>query len=366
MTSPPPVPPSRREARVLAALVVAVTLAFAWILRPYFGVILWGTVLAIVFAPLERRLRRAMPRRPALAALLTLLIIVLLVLLPLVLVAASLVQEGMGLYQRIQSGELDLARWLQGVFDALPGWATRLLERAGLGDLAAVQARLSALLSRSAQWLATQALGFGQNTLSFGVNTIIMLYLLFFLLRDGDALAERIRAAVPLTPTQRRRLVEGFVVVTRATVKGSLVVALVQGALGGLMFWFLDIHAPVLWGVVMALMSLLPAIGAPVVWLPVAVYLYATGSTWQAVLLAVYGALVIGSADNILRPLLVGRDTRIPDYVVLLSTLGGIAVLGLNGFVVGPVIAAMFMTVWDLYSSSRSPALPADEAAPPA
>ena len=100
-------------------------------------------------------------------------------------------------------------------------------------------------------------------------------------------------------------------------------------------------------------MSLIPAIGAPVVWLPVAVYLFATGETWRAVLLVVYGALVIGSADNILRPILVGRDTRIPDYLVLLATLGGIAVMGLNGFVVGPMVAAMFMTVWDLYSTYR-------------
>ena len=157
--------------------------------------------------------------------------------------------------------------------------------------------------------------------------------------RDGEALAARIRAAVPLPSAQRRRLVDGFVVVIRATVKGSLVVALVQGALGGLMFWFPGIHAPVLWGVVMALMSLIPAIGAPVVWLPFAVYLFATGATWQSVLLAVYGTLVIGSADNILRPIMVGRDTRIPDYLILLATLGGIPARGLHGFVVGPTIS---------------------------
>jgi predicted PurR-regulated permease PerM len=340
---------------MLAALVIAITLAFAWILRPYFGVVLWGTVLAILFAPLERRLRGAMPRRPALAVLLTMVIIVALVVVPLVLVAASLVQEAVSVYQRIQSGEIDPARWLQLTFDALPGWVTRLLDRVGLSNLAEVRERISAGLTQSAQWLASQALGLGQNTVSFVVNTTIMLYLLFFLLRDGEALAARIRAAVPLAPAQRRRLVEGFVVVIRATVKGSLVVALVQGALGGLMFWFLGLPGPVLWGVVMALLSLLPAVGAPLVWLPVAVYLFATGATWQAVLLAVYGALVIGSVDNLLRPMLVGRDTRMPDYVVLLATLGGIAVVGLNGFVVGPMVAAMFMTVWDLYLTSRPP-----------
>ena len=129
--------------------------------------------------------------------------------------------------------------------------------------------------------------------------------------------------------------------------------ALLQGALGGLIFWFLGIGAPLLWGVVMAFLSLLPAIGAALVWMPVAVYLLATGAVWQGVVLILYGMLVIGLVDNFLRPILVGKDTKMPDYVVLISTLGGIATFGLNGFVIGPVIAAMFIAAWDLFSESR-------------
>jgi predicted PurR-regulated permease PerM len=109
----------------------------------------------------------------------------------------------------------------------------------------------------------------------------------------------------------------------------------------------------VLLGVLIALLSLLPAVGAPVVWAPVAIYLFATGQTWQAIVLTLFGAFVIGSADNILRPILVGKDTKLPDYVVLISTLGGIAVFGANGFVIGPVIAALFVTVWELFGTSR-------------
>jgi predicted PurR-regulated permease PerM len=352
--SHPPPPPTHGD-RNLALLVVAVSLAFAWILWPYSGVILWATVFAILFAPLDRRMRRLMPRRHALAALATELVIVVLVLVPVALVAAALVQEGVGLYQRIQAGELDPNRLSQRAFEALPTWATRLLERLGLSNFGAVQARVIAGLQRSAEWIAGQALGLGQNALNFVLNTFIMLYLLFFLLRDGDALVARIRSAIPLSPDRLRRLGNGFVVVIRATVKGSLVVAVVQGVLTALMLWFLDLRSPVLWGVVTALASLLPAIGAPLIWLPVSVYLLVTGATWQGLLLAAWGALVVGSVDNILRPVLVGRDTRMPDYVVLLATLGGIAVFGLNGFVLGPAIAAMFLTVWDLYLSSRAP-----------
>jgi predicted PurR-regulated permease PerM len=160
--------------------------------------------------------------------------------------------------------------------------------------------------------------------------------------------------AIPLDRDQLRNLAGRFTTVIRATVKGSIVVAVVQGALGALILWLLGIHAPVLWGALMAVLSLLPAVGAAVVWLPVAIYFLATGVIWKGAVLFAFGVLVIGLVDNVLRPILVGKDTRMPDYVVLISTLGGIAVFGLNGFVIGPLIAAMFMTVWDIVSASRT------------
>ena len=146
-----------------------------------------------------------------------------------------------------------------------------------------------------------------------------------------------------------------FTTVIRATIKGSILVAVLQGALGGLIFWLLGLHAPVLWGVVMGLLALLPAIGAALIWVPAAIYLLATGSIWQGVVLLMFGAFVIGLVDNILRPLLVGKDTKMPDYVVLISTLGGLATFGLNGFVIGPVIAAIFIAAWDIFSESNEP-----------
>ena len=180
-----------------------------------------------------------------------------------------------------------------------------------------------------------------------------MLYLLFFLLRDEDALFKRIRDAIPLHAEQQAAFLLKFTTVIRATVKGDMLVALLQGTLGGLIFWFLGISAPLLWAVVMAFFSLVPAIGAGLIWIPVAVYLLATGAIWQGMVLIAFGALIIGLVDNFLRPILVGKDTKMPDYVVLISTLGGIATFGLNGFVIGPVIAAMFIAAWDIFSASR-------------
>jgi predicted PurR-regulated permease PerM len=341
------------EDKVFLWFVLGVSLAFIWILRPYAGAILWGTVLAIVFAPLNRHLRDRLRQRRALAAAVTLIVIVVLVLFPVALIVQSLIREGTTVYGRIQSGELDVGAWFRQVYAALPDWAVDLLDRFGLTDLDALQARLSGFLAAGAQLIASKALAIGQNTFQFVVALFVMLYLLFFLLRDGDILTGRIREATPLPPQRQRSLASRFTTVIRATIKGNLVVALVQGALGWLIFLILGVGAPVLLGVLIALLSLLPAVGAPVVWLPVAIYLYATGHVWQATVLALFGAFVIGSADNILRPILVGKDTKLPDYLVLISTLGGLAVFGANGFVIGPVIAALFVTVWEIVATSR-------------
>jgi predicted PurR-regulated permease PerM len=340
--------------RAFLLLIVGVSLAFAWILRPFYGTVLWGTIIAIIFAPLYRRVARSLGHRRNLAALATVTIIVVMVILPLTLVATLLVKEAAAVYERIRSGELDLGRYFQQVLDALPAWAANLLEGFGLTDLSDVQERLSAGLMRASQFLATQAINIGQNTFDFIVGLFVMVYLLFFLLRDGDDLSRRIKAALPLRPEYQRALLDKFTVVIRATVKGNIAVAVLQGALGGLIFWLLGIRAPLLWAVLMAILSLLPAVGAGLVWVPVAIYFLATGAVWQGILLIAYGVLVIGLVDNVVRPILVGQDTKMPDYVVLISTLGGIAVFGINGFVIGPVIAAMFIAAWDIFSASRA------------
>ncbi len=340
--------------KAFLVLVVAVSLAFVWIVWPFFGAVFWATVLAILFAPLYRQLLRSMRQRRTLAAVTSVLIILVMVILPSALIGAMLLHEAFGVYNRVQSGELSFARYFQQVLGAQPDWVTNLLQRLGLDSAGAVQERVSSGFVKGAQLLASQALNVGQNALEFFISLFIMLYLLFFLLRDGSQLSRQIRSALPLPDELQRTLFGKFTNVIRATIKGSVVVAIVQGALGGLIFWFLGVHAPVLWAVVMAFLSLLPAVGTAIVWLPVALYLLATGATWDGVILIAYGVLVIGLVDNILRPILVGKDTKMPDYVVLISTLGGIVVFGLNGFVIGPVIAAMFIAVWSVVAASRT------------
>lgn len=353
MAQPNPEPAPVLANKVFLFVLVAVSLAFGWILWPFFGALFWGVVLAILFAPLHRRLLIKLNGRGSLAALATLAVIVLIVLLPLAFLTASLVSEGAGFYARVQSGELDFGRYFDQIMQALPSWFTERLNQFGLGNVAALKQKLSTALSQGASLIATQALSIGQNTFEFIVNFFITIYLVFFLLRDGARLASRINIAIPLDEQDKRELLLKFTTVIRAAVKGNVVVAIAQGGLGGLAFWFLGVNGALLWAVIMAFLSLLPAIGAGLVWLPVALYFLLTGAVWQGLGLIAYGVLVIGMVDNVLRQILVGKDTKMPDYVVLISTLGGMAVFGLNGFVIGPVIAAMFMAVWDICITAR-------------
>ena len=350
----PPLPPPARETRTFVLLLVIVTLAFGTILLPFWGAVFWGVIIAILSAPLQRVLVRRMGRRRTWAALATLAILLLVVTPPLVLIVAALVQEGSGVYARVNSGELNFGRYFQEIVAALPPWITQVLDRFGIGNLVDIERRLTAAVAQASQLIAGRVLGVGQNTLEFFVDLFIALYLAFFLLRDGPALAVRIKAAIPLDESHKIALAQKFATVIRATVKGNIVIALIQGTLGGLALWALGVRGALLWGVMMAFLSLLPAVGAGLIWGPVAIYLLVTGSVIQGAGLVAFGVLVIGMVDNVLRPILVGKDTRMPDYVVLISTLGGLAVFGINGFIIGPVIAAMFIAVWDIYSSERS------------
>ncbi|MDR3368991.1 AI-2E family transporter [Rhodoferax sp.] len=337
-----------RESRALSALVLIAAMALIYILLPFYGAIMWGSILALLFAPMFRWLLRHVGQRSTLAALLTMLIVLVVVVLPLLLVGASLVREATAINERLQSGELKPALYFRSMFDALPDWVTAVLDRFGLVSFNTLQRRLIAALTQGTQLIATQTFSIGQNIFEFVASVFITLYLAFFLIRDGHAAGRAMWDAMPLANAHKVSLRNQFTTVVRATVKGNLLVAAIQGALGGLGFWALGVSGAVLWAVLMAFLSLLPTVGASLVWLPVAIYFLLAGELGKSLVLAAYGVLVIGLVDNLLRPILVGKDTRMPDYVVMITTLGGMTAFGINGFVLGPVIAAMFMAVWHI------------------
>ncbi|MHC8287754.1 AI-2E family transporter [Pseudomonas sp. XS1P51] len=337
----------------LVILLGLVTAAFIWILLPFYGAVFWAVILGILFAPLQRRLQLKLGWQRNLTSLLTLSICLVIAILPVIILSILLVQEGAALYKSIESGELDIAGYLTHFKHSLPPYFQHLLDRFGIGELNGLREKIIKSAVTGSEFFATQAFSFGQGTFDFLVSFFVMLYLLFFFLRDGAELARKVRSAVPLQEHQKRRLQLKFNRVVRATVKGNLLVAITQGALGGLIFWFLDIPSALLWAVLMAFLSLLPAVGAGIVWAPVAAFFLIGGAIWQGVVLVLFGIFVIGLVDNVLRPILVGKDTKMPDYLILISTLGGLAIFGLNGFVIGPLIAALFMSSWAIFIETK-------------
>ncbi|MGB1952044.1 MAG: AI-2E family transporter [Marinobacter sp.] len=338
---------AKLETRTFLALLVGVSLAFFLLMKPFFGPIFWAVAIALIFHPVREAVARKLGDRPNSVALLTLSICMVIVVIPVVLLVTSLVAEGLGLYQKIQNGEIRPGEYIDRVNQSFPA-IEAFLAQFGI-DFSEMRDRAVNAFLGGSQFLAKQALGLGQNTFQFFLGLALMVYLAFFLLRDGRKLVELLIRALPLGDARERLLFAKFAEVTRATVKGNLLIAIIQGALGGLIFWILGITGALLWGVVMAIVSLIPAIGASLVWVPVAVYLAAVGDLVPAAVLTAYGAIVIGLADNVLRPIFVGRDTKLPDYIVLLSTLGGIVMFGINGFVMGPLVAALFMAFWGIF-----------------
>ncbi|MFN2309834.1 MAG: AI-2E family transporter [Gammaproteobacteria bacterium] len=335
------------ERRSFLLMLILVTLLFLYLLRPFFGAIFWACIIGVLFYPLQKRLLQGWGPRPTLAALTTLTVCVVIVVIPAIFVIGAFFQEGAALYQRMQSGELKPGEYLDQVRQAFPA-VQHFLERLGV-DFDNLKAQVGSAAIAAGRFIAQNAMALGQGTLQFFLSLGLMLYVAFFLLRDGPTLVALMVRALPLGDEREHLLFAKFTEVTRATVKGNLVVATIQGTLGGLIFWALGIHGALLWGVVMILLSLIPVVGAGLIWAPVAIYLFAVGEWVQGLVLAGFGVGVIGLVDNVLRPILIGRDTKLPDYLVLLSTLGGLVLFGMNGFVIGPLIAALFIAFWGIF-----------------
>jgi predicted PurR-regulated permease PerM len=338
---------ARLERHSFFLMLLLVSLLFLFILKPFWSAILWACIIALLFHPLYRRLMSLWGDRRNLAALTTMSICVVIAVVPTLLILGSFVQEGASFYQRMQSGEFDLAARIDHVRDSFPA-VQHFLERFNL-NLDDIKTHLSSAAIGVSRFLAQNAMQLGQGTMQIFVGLGLMLYVAFFMLRDGQSLINLLVRALPLGDEREHLLFAKFAEVARATVKGNLVVAMVQGSLGGIIFFLLDIPGALLWGVMMTVLSLIPVVGAGLIWAPVAIYLFAVGQWVEALILTLFGVMVIGLADNILRPLLVGRDTKLPDYIVLLSTLGGFAVFGMNGFVIGPLVAVLFVAFWGIF-----------------
>jgi predicted PurR-regulated permease PerM len=196
------------------------------------------------------------------------------------------------------------------------------------------------------------------GTVSLLFMIFVMLYTMFFFLIDGEKLLTKILYYLPLQDHDERRILEKFTSVTRATLKGTAVIGILQGGLAGFAFWVVGIPSSVFWGAIMAVLSIIPGIGSALVWGPAAIILAASGSIAKGAGLAIFCAIVVGSVDNLLRPILVGKDTQMHELMIFFGTLGGIVMFGVMGIIIGPIVAALFVTVWDIYGVAFADILP--------
>ncbi|MEE4186380.1 MAG: AI-2E family transporter [Gammaproteobacteria bacterium] len=340
------------EKAAFIGLLTAVTLAFFGLLSGFVQPLFWSATLAVIFQPVHAKALSLTSRRRNTAALLTLLVVCITVIIPSWFVATSVLTEATSFYTRVESGELNPAAALDWVRAQLPA-VNDFLARVGVTP-ESIRENLSSAAVKGSQFVGSLAVTTGQNVARFAVQFAVMLYVLYFFIRDGDRLLEVLIIALPLGDERERALLTKFAEVSRATVKGTLVIGLIQGSLGGLIFWVLGIEGASFWGVVMVILSLLPVVGSALVWGPAAVIMAANQQFVDAGILLAFGVVVIGLVDNVLRPILVGRDTRMPDYLVLLSTLGGLTVFGASGFVIGPIIAALFLSTWVMFAHEHS------------
>lgn len=342
------------ESRLFFALVLLTTFIFLWMTRTFLMPVFWAVVFAVLFQPLHLRICKRLNGREVLASLSTTAIVVFVVVIPFSWLGVTMTRQAMNLYKRISENQIDVTAPYSLFERKLPA-LTGFMNELGI-DAGQIHTAVQSAAVKASQWIAGQTLAVGQNLITMTIMFFLMLYFLFFFFRDGNRLVETAIWALPLGDRREKRLFGKFADVARATVKGTLIVAAVQGAIGGILFWIVGIEGPVFWGTIMGVFSLIPAAGPTLVWVPAAIFLFATGEIWQAVVLVIGGAVFIGLIDNFLRPILVGRDTKIPDYFILIATLGGLHMFGLAGFVVGPIIAALFLVMWEMFANEQADA----------
>lgn len=325
-------------------LLAAVTLLVGYILRPFFFAIFWAVLLAAIFAPLNRRLC-ARFSSPNLCAGITLAAVLVVLILPVGLILFLLIGESLNLYNAVNAQSGSLINSLSGLLDTVgrhPLVARFELDHSFITDKSAEA------LKAAANFIIRNLSALTENTILFFIQLAVMLYSLFYFLRDGEHLVDVIVQHMPVDKGHLDTFISEFLVTSKATLKFTFVIGGIQGFLGGLVFFITGIESPLVWGVLMVGLSIVPAIGNAVIWAPAGVIMLLTGHIWQGLLILIFGFVVISSVDNLLRPILLGKDIQMHSLLIFLSTLGGLAVFGFSGFVLGPVVAAFFLAAWKL------------------
>lgn len=351
--------PSSVNKLALLGLIGLISAIFLAMVRHFLMAILLAGIFSALARPVYRRLERFFGHRPAVASAVTLLLLILVVLIPLTgllgIVTAQAIKVGQSATPWVQeqvnqpAALWDMLRHLpfyDETADLLLPYRETILRKAG---------ELVATLSR----FLIGSLGSATvMTVNILFMLFVLLYTMFFFLIDGERLLGKILYYLPLEDSDEMRMLDKFTSVTRATLKGTAVIGLIQGTLAGAAFAVVGIPSAVFWGTVMAVLSFIPGIGSALVWVPATLILMGGGHWGRGLALGSFCAVVVGSVDNFLRPRLVGKDTQMHELMILFSTLGGISMFGVLGVIIGPIIAALFVTVWEIYGVVFADLLP--------
>jgi predicted PurR-regulated permease PerM len=332
--------------------VTAIALYLCWLMvKPFVGVIAWAAVLVIVFYPVHTRIVKR-TRRPALSALLSCVLVVLVVLIPVVLITLAVARELSTALQNLQAGIQYILDPNSRFTGPILNWLSRYIDITQLQSDAYLVEQLKGMSGS----IAGRTLGFLGGVVSVVVQTFFVLFTMYYFFKDGDKIFVAIRDSLPLGPNQAERVMKRTREVIDASVYGVFSIAIIQGLLGGLAFWVLGLRSAITWGVAMTFLSMIPMLGAFVVWLPAAIFLAVTGHWTKALILTVWGTLVIGTVDNFLRPKLVGSRTRLHELVIFFAVLGGLSVFGVLGVVLGPVVVAIAQSIVEVLRSTEETA----------
>jgi len=325
------------------SLIIILSIVLLYIFQPFFYPIFWAAIIAITFYPLYKWILRYL-KWPGLSSLITLILIFVILFIPLITLSSLVVNESINLYNKASSGD-----WFGQVKNA-----SHWFDNTSLAPLSEkLQTNWASYAESAAKnvslFLFEGIKSLTQNSVRFVFLLFIMFYSLYFFFKDGSQILKKIMHLSPLGDTYEEMLYDRFTSTAWATLKGTFIVGTIQGTLGGILFWLMGIEGALIWGILMTALSTIPGVGSSIIWFPAAIIMLLLGNTWQGFTMLFVGLLIISTIDNLLRPVLVGKNIQMHPLIVLFSTLGGIFVFGISGFVIGPVIAALFSAIITIY-----------------
>jgi len=348
----------------IVVLALGISAVFLWMIRDFLSVLFLAAVLALLLMPVQQNLARLLGGRARIAASLVMVLTAVVILLPVSAMLFLIARQAVEVTQAITPWLQDqVAAWRQDGVGALPGWMP--FQDVIITYQGELTSQLGDLASRAGTMIVSALRSATGNVFALFLHVIVLIFALYLFLMSGRTMAANTINLIPMAPKDRELLAERALSTIRATVKGTFVIAVVQGVLTGIALAICGIPGAAFWGGVAGVLSIVPLVGPPLVWGPAALFLWFDGQIAASIGLALYGSLFVGVIDNVLRPILVGQDTKMPDLLILISTVGGLTLFGPVGLIIGPVIAALFISVWYIYAQSYAPLLNEDRGEPP-